>query len=440
MNQPNHDRILGNIRSAPALLLPLILLLLLAGCGGGQEGEPGVPVAQATRVQTTVTVVVPTAPGEGETEPSTESAEGTPESTAPTLAEETVATPTAVAPTGPESGGPEAPVSLPGIVYQTEDALWQLGADGEPLPLSPNSDLVLSPSGDRGLYLADGDVWVVALDGSGERNVTAGSGRTHVTAQWWPARPDTLVLGSWGEGEQGPNSGKLTLVNVDGSNYRVVHPEGAASFARPAPGPNGQTIAYDEAGSAWLHRIDGNPEPFPLAAYLPRDVEVPRIASPAWSPSGDRLAWMMAVVGGDYGNGQSWDIALGVFDLATGTGSIIHPYQPVGRGGWFPAPIWSPDGDWLVFTVEATGAEERGLWVSSTDGSREARLHPQANARVFWSPPGEQPWQDGAYLLLAEPGSGDLQAPAWLVARGSWEQTQVTRPEGARVVDWRPLE
>jgi len=439
MNQPTNDPLRGSAPFASTLFaLTIILLLLLVACGTGDETEPGVPATQASRVQTTVTVVVPTAPAGDEAGAAGESAGTAPESTAPAIDSEAVPTSTP-APAGP-AGGAEPPVQLPGMVYRTEDTLWQVGGGGESISLSTNSDLILSPAGDRGLYLADGDVWVVDLDGGAEQNVTAGSGRTHVTAQWWPARPDTLVLGSWGEGDQGPNSGRLTLVEVDGSNYRIVHPEGDSSYARPAPGPDGQTIAYDEAGSAWLYRLDSGAEPFPLATYLPRDVEVPRIASPAWSPSGDRLAWMMAVTGGDYGNEQGWDIALGIFDLANSSGSILHPYQTAGRGGWFPAPVWSPDGGWLVFSVEATGAEERGLWVTAADGSRETRLHPNANARAFWSPPGDRPWQNGAYLLLAEPGSNDPAAPAWLVAQGSWEETPVDRPAGAIFVEWRPLE
>lgn len=433
-----HDPDSAVARFALALLL-VALLFALAACAGQEETEPGVPAAQVSRVQTTVTVVVPTAIVEDEADTGSTRAPVAPESVAPGE-DEPPPSPT-TAPTISADSAVETAARLPGMVYRTADALWQLDANGEPVPLSPNSDLILSPTGERGLYLAAGDVWLVDLNSGSERNVTEGSGRTHVTAQWWPARPDTLVLSSWGEGEQGPNSGKLTLVNVDGSNYRLAHPEGELSYAQPAPAPDGQTIAYDEAGSAWLYRMeDSSAEPFPLATYLPRDVEVPRIASPSWSPDGDRLAWMMAVTGGGYGNEQGWDIAMGVFDLANTSAAIVHPYQTAGRGGWLPAPNWSPDGAWLIFSVEATAAEERGLWVAAADGSRQSRLHPDANARAFWSPPGVQPWQNGAYLLLAEPGTGNPTAPAWLVARESWDELGIERPEGAIFSEWRSLE
>ena len=432
MKQPSSRPFLWQSHLMAVLLLATLFVPVLSACGNAEEVESGVPVAQASRVQTTVTVVVPTAAAEEEA-----GGGGAPAAEA-TATESPLPSPTPTrALDEAESEVPETVRQLPGIVYRTEDALWQLDATGEAISLSTNSDLSLSPTGDRGLYLADGDVWVVDLNTGEERNVTAESGRTHITAQWWPARPDTLVLTSWGEGEQGPNSGKLTLVEADGSNYRIAHPEGNLSYAQPAPAPDGQTIAYDEAGSAWLYHLDGGAEPFAPAAYLPRDVEVPRIASPSWSSDGDRLAWMMAVQGGEYGNEAGWDIALGVFDLASGTGTIIHPYQTAGRGGWLPPALWSPDGEWLVFSVEATDAEERGLWVTRADGNGQTRLHPNVSAQSFWSPPGDQQWQNGAYLLLAEPGLDNPNAPAWLLTRERWAETPVERPAGAIFVDWR---
>ena len=192
-----------------------------------------------------------------------------------------------------------------------------------------------------------------------------------------PPNPDTLILSSRGENEEGPNHGRLTLVNADGSSYRIVQSAGSLAGAAPAPAPDGRTIAYDIALNGMLYHLDGESETFEPSKYgLPRGVQVVRIASPSWSPDGRRLAWIMAVVGGGYGSNGRWDIVLGVFDLEGMSVSLIHPYQAAGRGGWLPPATWSTDGEWLAYSVESRDEMERGLWLTSAIGAEQHRLSP----------------------------------------------------------------
>jgi hypothetical protein len=327
---------------------------------------------------------------------------------------------------------------LPGMIYQEATGLWLVEGTENRRQLSEQSGLKLSPDGKRGLHIVDGDVWIHTLS-SGERiNITAGSGRTHIYAAWWPARPDTIVLSSWDEVDAGPNHGRLTLLNDDGSNYRIIQEEGGLSGSPPAPSPDGQSIAFDMGLKGMVYRKGQGIFPFgPGSFALPEGVQILRMGSPSWSPDGERLAWMMAVTGGGYGQGESWDIVLGVFDLRSRDVILIHPYQPVGRGGWLPPATWSTDGQWLTFSVESTDENERGLWVTAADGSSEQRLSPVSNSPVIWSPPGDEAWANGRSLILVLPywkEEGEVR----LVESGSWRQARLALPV-INAVDWRQL-
>lgn len=403
------------------LLIPM-LLALVVGCGGPYDleptAEPGAPVD-------------PGRPNGSPTPP--------PPSPTPTHVVRPVGTATPVAFTTPTTtpGPPptETPVPpFPGFVYRNDEGLWQVGADWQPQHLSTRPDAQLSPDGQRLLYLEDGDVFLQDLDGGEAVNVTAGSGREHLYAEWWSARSETLVLMSRERGAAAPNAGHLTLVGSGGEGYRVVSE--TASNAHPAPGPDGRTIAYDEAGTAMLYDVEAGAQPFdPESFNLPAGVIVPPIASPAWSPDGGRLAWMMALQGGENGNENGWDVVVGVFDLQEQTAMLIHPFRALGRGGWFPAPAWSPDGRWLTFHAE-TDDGMRGLWVAAADGSSERQLTQQLDSRAFWSPPGSESWQNGDFIAIS-PAPLASGGDYLLIQTGSWYQVPLYVPDGGVVVDWR---
>ena len=406
------------------LLIPTLLALTVA-CGGPYDlepaAEPGAPV-DPDRPSGTTTPFPSSTP-------------------TPTFIVRPVGTATPVVGVTPSpTPGPSptmTPVpAFPGFIYHNEEGLWQVQANWQPRHLSARPEAKLSPDGQRLLYIENGDVFVQGLDEGEVVNVTAGSGRDHLYAQWWQARPETLVLMSRERGSAEPNAGQLTLASADGADYRVV--SDSPSFALPAPGPDGQTIAYDEAGAAILYDVGAGAQPFDPAAYnLPPDVTVPRIASPAWSPDGEALAWMMAVQGGNYGNENGWDVVAGIFDLQSRSATLLHPFRPVGRGGWFPPPTWSPDGRWLTFHVE-TGNETGGLWVAASDGSSERQLTQNVNSRALWSPPGSEPWQNGEYLAVVptSPGAGGNR----LLETGSWYEVALYVPDAGVVIDWRTPE
>ena len=339
----------------------------------------------------------------------------------------------AAPPTVPEPSEAATVVDLPeGLVFQTADGLWRVDGAGQPQLIFDRGAVALSPDGTRVLYDDPDDVWLADLTTGERRNVTGTSARTECCAQWWPAQPETILFSSWTPEEVGPSYGFPTLARLEGTGYTIVD-DAEVSYSLPAPSPDGQTVAYDRAGKAWLYGRKTGPEPFDPSAY---GVPVAygsqgeaqwRIVSPAWSPHGDQLAWVVA----DCREGPC-ETSIGVFDLEEQTARLLHPYAPMGRGGQPPAPLWSPDGQWLAFVVEAEMVDEAGLWVFRADGQSEYPLATGdvgTNPTPVWSP-------DGRWLAYSSTSSDGEIRWFWLAEAGTWELSALELPPDAHLIAW----
>jgi len=93
--------------------------------------------------------------------------------------------------------------------------------------------------------------------------------------------------------------------------------------------------------------------------------------SPAWSPKGDRIAFVTRT-------GSGFDICVCRPD-GTGTLRVV-------TGGANENPHWSPDGRHLVFTSDREGS--RSLWVSDLDGGAPRKLDTGGRKALSpaWSP------------------------------------------------------
>jgi len=111
---------------------------------------------------------------------------------------------------------------------------------------------------------------------------------------------------------------------------------------------------------------------------------------PAWSPDGNRIAFVSDREG-------SLDIFLMNADGSDQTNLTKHPSDDGGGG----PPAWSPDGARIAFDSDRSGNGE--IYVMSADGSASSNLtsHPADDAGPSWSP-------DGRRIAFASDRDGDL--------------------------------
>jgi hypothetical protein len=332
----------------------------------------------------------------------------------------------------PTTGDPgESPVPF-GLIYQNAEGLWHVNGDGESAQIFDRPGAVVSPDSTQILYAEADDIWLASVSTGERRNLTQTPDRIECCAQWWPGRPDVVLFSSRTPEQDGPSFGLVTMVRLDGSDYRILD-NSQTSYALPAPSPDGQTVAYDRAGEAWLYRQGTGPEPFDLTPYgLSSDPQL-RVVSPAWSPDGRRLAWVI----GDCRKGECL-YSIGVFDLEIQTARFLHPYTPVGMGGQPPAPAWSSDGRWLAFTAWATNPNDAGLWVVRADGQqadidRASEEHyldagSRADHNPIWSP-------DGRWLAFSSTVQG-VGSGLWLAEVETWNLHSPDLLPDAYPVDW----
>jgi hypothetical protein len=219
--------------------------------------------------------------------------------------------------------------------------------------------------------------------------------------------------------------GFLAAADTTETAYRLLDPEHDIGPGGFALSPDGQTIAYGGGSTGWLYRWDAGIEPFDPASYGLVGTKGVHLGSPAWSPDGTKLAWVVA--GGFAGDG-GYRMGIGVFDLEARTAILIHPYVPVGVGAWPPAPAWSPDGRWLAFEAWAREPGQSGVRVVQVDGVGENGRYLGEGSRPVWSPSGEQM----AFHHVSRGGERAI----WVVESDKQALTRLGLPPDALLVGW----
>jgi dipeptidyl aminopeptidase/acylaminoacyl peptidase len=330
-----------------------------------------------------------------------------------------------------------------GLVFQTAEGAWVTDASGGVTLLIHGQDAQISPDGTQILY-EDEDLWLADLTADLQRNVT------NTPDCWWPARPGTVIFGALPR-EVAPEpgwTGFLAAVDADGSDWRILDDQHQIA-APPALSPDGKTIAYGGGRTGWLYHWESgeivpfDPLDYGLADILPGVSDSVQIGSPAWSPGGQRIAWVIA----GESLGPEGSIGVGLFDLEARTVRLVHLHQPIGMEGWppmplwgadgrllsdvgpIPTPIWSPDGRWLAFVTLAQDPRHKMLRVVQVDGQREQHTLGPGVSPV-WSP-------DGRWLAFQK-SLQEGAPPCLVVETGMWEIVPLDVPIGeeGRLVDW----
>ncbi len=244
-----------------------------------------------------------------------------------------------------------------------------------------------SPDGTRVAFLSNRlegwDLYAMALDGSGVRQLT--TGRSPERPAWSPdgssivferdrsidivpavgGEARTLLSGAgWGSAPAwSPDLSELVFVH-EGSLH-LLNPRGLSSLndvipltsggadATPSWSPDGGAIVFSRAGALWIVERSGGTER--------RLTEGSEDFEPAWSPDGSHVAFVRAA--------ELW---------------LVDPEERVPRPlGGLPrpagSPSWSPDagrllfhahvdGNWEIFTVTFDGSHctqvTKATWIS----------------------------------------------------------------------------
>ena len=276
---------------------------------------------------------------------------------------------------------------LAGLIYSTQEGThFQIGKDGNTTNIFSKPGMVIAPDRMRGLYAENNDLHILNLLTGETFNLTNSPDMVEILYQW-PLDDQIFFTAVPAHDEIGPGmTGGLYRLNPDGADLTVIDAD--TNVANFAVSPNGRFVAYGAGRTAYIYDLELNQRGvFDPAVFGLPNSNGAGVTSPAWSPDGQKIAWITQ--GDFYGQGA---FAVVIFDLTATTFEIIHPYQIVGMDGFLPPVKFSPDGKWIVFQAFEQDFARYGVWVASVgnpNGSIKMFLG-AFSSNPFWSPTGGQ--------------------------------------------------
>ncbi len=349
-----------------------------------------------------------------------------------------------------------------GITYRTDTGLWHVNSDGNStllLNISKYTRAVLSSEGTRILYgnndeRSSEDVMV---DLSTRRETKLKPSREYVICytEWWEARPSVILAMVQPISEVGGRvcKGMPAVFSADGTKLNVLGST-PTEYYPFAASPDGRMITFDQGGNPWLYEWEIGVRPFDIAHYRFPQLAEMYFSNPAWSSSGNQLAWVVAgMLDGE------WQHGIGIFDLKNRTSRFLYPYEVEGFDGgrsyiewnsgeeyiavsnfgkellWILSvsgtekyffehatnPVWSPDGRWLAYVSQS----QKVIVVSPKDKETQ-ELGKGTN--IKWSP-------NGLWLILGN-SHWERQSGNWITEVGVWTPQRLDLPQDAFVLDW----
>ena len=219
------------------------------------------------------------------------------------------------------------------------------------------------------------------IDGSDLRRLTENEWIDHFPT-WSPDGTRIAFIADTQGGRECSGSKQLYTMKNDGSDIQLLTPTYqiiGVTLAPPQWSPNGRRLAFimDEDGGEGdcrlrqrgLYAVKTDRKEFKRLGTMLSINSAP-VTPPAWSPDGNRIAF----VGSERGGAGIYTVR---FD---GTELVRIPSH--GSLGVVKQLAWSPDGSELLFV-------SNGVWVANADGSGVHRIS-HMGGKVAWSPDGSR--------------------------------------------------
>lgn len=223
----------------------------------------------------------------------------------------------------------------------------------------------------------DRDIYLMNPDGTQQVNIT-----NHPADDISPVFSQTgeQILFASDRGNPAPRTWDLYLMDIDGGNVQKVFAKPAIRMA-PTWSPDGKQIAY--------HRMDpGGPFIYITTMDKKKEERVAIGAGPAWSPNGTEIAFV---------SGAPERKQISILNLHTRKSKVLFPAKPV--PSWIPASVaWSPTGDriafsWLHRVPLKDFPETETIYLVNRDGTGLLQVIDEAGPWVVspvWSPQGDE--------------------------------------------------
>jgi TolB protein len=174
----------------------------------------------------------------------------------------------------------------------------------------------------------------------------------------------------------------ICLMNVDGSDVRVLFTKENFGISYPAISPDGKRVAFSGTEGASSHLYLLSVKEGKLIQLTFDELVLDK--TPAWSPDGKKIAFARAplkirVINETMGTYEPGEYDIYIIDA---DGSNLRRLTT--EGGYYPT--WSPDGKYIAFTRRE--GDRYAIWIMNSDGKNQTRL--TYGVEPNWSPDGKK--------------------------------------------------